>query len=41
MDKIISLNIEQKSKNYFSLKNGKKNIKMRINNILCPFGIDE
>ena len=41
MDKIVSLNIEQKSKNYFSLKNGKKNIKIRINNILCPFGIDE
>jgi hypothetical protein len=41
MDKIINLNIEQKTPNYHSIKNGKKNIKIKINNILCPFGIDE
>lgn len=41
MDEIKSLNIEQKSKNYFSLKNGRKNIKLKINKILCPFGLDE
>ena len=41
MDEIKSLNIEQKSKNYFSLKNGKKNIKIKVNKILCPFGLDE
>ena len=41
MDKLLCLNIEQKSKNYYILKNNKKNIKLKINNILCPFGIDE
>ena len=41
MDQIVSLNIEQKSSNYHSLKNGKKNIKLKVNKILCPFGIDE
>lgn len=41
MDSITSLNIEQKSKNYFNLKNGRKNIKIKINKILCPFGLDE
>jgi|SaaInlV_150m_DNA_4_1039716.scaffolds.fasta_scaffold11168_2 hypothetical protein len=41
MDKIIHLNIEQKTPNYHSLKNGKKNIKIKLNNVLCPFGIDE
>ena len=41
MDEINSLKIEQTSQNYYSLKNKNKNIKIRLNKILCPFGIDE
>jgi hypothetical protein len=41
MDEINSLKIEQTSQNYYSLKNKNKNIKIKLNKILCPFGIDE
>ena len=41
MDEINSLKIEQTSKNYYNLKNKKKNIKIKLDKILCPFGIDE
>lgn len=41
MDKIHSIKIEQKSNNYHNIKNNNKNIKIKINNILCPFGIDQ
>lgn len=41
MDEINSLKIEQTSQNYYSLKNKNKNIKIKINNVLCPFGIDD
>lgn len=41
MDKIVTINIEQKSINYHNIKNGKRNLKININNIICPFGIDE
>ena len=34
-------NIEQKSKNYFSLKNGRKNIKLKINKILLRIKINK
>lgn len=40
MDELHSLKIEQTSQNYYSLKNKRKNIKINIKNILCPFGID-
>jgi len=41
MDEINSLKIEQTSKNYYNLKNKNKNIKIKLDKILCPFGIDE
>ena len=41
MDKIHSIKIEQKSNNYHNIKNNNKNIKIKIDNILCPFGIDQ
>ena len=41
MDKIHSIKIEQKSNNYHNIKNNNKNIKIKIYNILCPFGVDE
>ena len=40
MDNLTSLNIEQTSNNYFKLKNKNKNIKLKIDNILCPFSSD-
>ena len=41
MDEINSLKIQQTSQNYYSLKNKNKNIKVKLNKVLCPFGIDE
>jgi hypothetical protein len=41
MDEITSLKITQTSQNYYNLKNKNKNIKIKINNVLCPFGIDD
>jgi hypothetical protein len=41
MDEINSLKIEQTSQNYYNLKNKNKNIKIKLNKVLCPFGIDE
>ena len=41
MDKIHSIKIEQKSNNYHNIKNNNKNIKIKIYNILCPFGVDQ
>ena len=41
MDSINFLNIKQTSNNYYSLKNKNKTIKLRIKNILSPFGVDE
>ena len=41
MDIINFLNIKQTSNNYYSLKNKNKTIKLRIKNILSPFGVDE
>ena len=41
MDSFKTLKIEQKTDHYFSLKNNRKNLKIKINSILCPFGIDE
>ena len=40
MDVIKTLKIEQKNNNYYSLKNGRFNIKIKIPYVLCPFGID-
>ena len=41
MDEITSLKIEHTSQNYYNIKNKNKNIKIKLNNVLCPFGIDE
>ena len=41
MDEINSLKIQQTSQNYYNLKNKNKNIKVKLNKVLCPFGIDE
>ena len=41
MENNLILSIEQSSNNYYKLKNKKKYIKIKINNILSPFGIDE
>lgn len=41
MDKLSLLKIDQTSTNYYNLKNNRKNLKLKINNILCPFGIDD
>lgn len=41
MENNLILSIEQSSNNYYKLKNKKKYIKIKIDNILSPFGIDE
>ena len=41
MDTFKTLKIEQKTDHYFSIKNNRKNLKININSILCPFGLDE
>ena len=40
MEELKSLKIEQTSKNYFNLKNNRKNVKFKLYKLLCPFGID-
>ena len=41
MDSFNTLKIEQKTDHYFSIKNNRKILKIKIQSILCPFGIDE
>lgn len=41
MDNIKTLKIDQKNENYYGLKNGRFNIKIKIPYVLCPFGLDK
>jgi len=41
MDSFTSIKIDQKTSNYYSLKNGRFNIKLKVSKVICPFGLDE